>query len=935
VVADQLAAGPPAMGDRASVAEWLQVLLMLVVFVTLFLWKPITSRDYYAPADLSQATTVLRTTPAARPVSNSELGEVSSNILPWQMFDAAQVKKGELPLWNPYNESGIPHLANGQSAPLSPFNAPFYVLSLRAALIVSVAMVLMAAGLFTYGLARHLGAAHLGGLVAAVGFAFAGVNIVWLRWPIAAAASLLPAIVWTALGVVDASTRRRRWLAAAALAVAVAVSLVSGRPETTFYSLVGATVLVVGRFVLARMSRSAILRRIGVLVGAVVGGMCLAAVQVLPTLEYVSHRASSGQRQAFVGAKFAGLLAFPFANGSPFGTNRSGVLPIVIPYIKGVELYMGAGFVFLAIVGWLAVARQRRAVAAVMAVLGVLWVLFIFDAAGFGRLVTRLPGLDGAVSLRSIPLWALAISLLAAHGTTAVRHALVEGRLARRRAVIDITIAVAVVAVVGFALLTVINHELPKVVTSASSSASSIRHEHFAYIIGWLIVAVAAVLAPVVLMQGRDRRRGLGALIRVASGVALLIALFASSGYLWRDWNPTVPRSLVYARSSALDGIQDVVGNDLALRLDSSLIPPDLNLAYGIRSPESDDANGIEDYQALYRRLLHPADVLRDATSVGLLAGPVTPSGIGNLRMLGIQWVTTGTAYPFADGLLTGPNAAAGRSGKVAWIVAPSATGPTQINQLVVSSLSISPGSRCRFEIRAQRGHVQTVATPCGSPGVSVALAHAVAVGNGFAVSLSITDAHGRALAIKSGASITAVDTKVVGLELTADVEGYRVFRVPGAPDHVFSPASTASSDPGHKIVSDPDAQPTKLSVVDDREGESSGSESGAVHVSRDQPGDIRFEVTRSTPGWVVVMEASYPGWQATVDGDDAPVREANGAFLAVQVPAGTSSVTVRYQPRSVEIGAVLSLAALALLLVLVAWMLWGGWRRRHGRAGP
>ncbi len=919
-----------ARSERRVWVEWGQVLALLLICVTFFLWKPITSDGYYAPGDLSQNDPVLRTTPDDALVSNPVLGDVSTDILPWQLRNASEIRDGKLPLWNPYNGSGAPLLANGQAAPFSPFNVAFYVLSIRLALIASAAMILMVSGLLAYGLARHLGIGQVGGLTAAVGFAFAGVNVVWLRWPITATAALMPGIIWMACVVVGASGRRRRLLGAAGLSAVVAASMFSGHPETTFYSLVGSAIFVVCRLVTKHLNLREAVGRLSILAGGIALGGGLAAVQLLPTFEYLAHRAPSGDRQAFADTKYVGLLAFPFLGGSPFGAQRSRVLPIVIPYVKGVELYMGAGFILLAMIGYLALARQRRPLAVGLAVVGVTWLLFIFDVAGFGRLVTRLPGLGLAMALRSIPLWALAISLFAGAGIDAARRAWTAA--ARRRILVEISGCTLLLLILGIALQAQLGRALPhaaSAVESASAAASG-RH-HLFFVITWFVVALAALVAPLLLARN-GRRATVKRAIEVASVALLLFALFVSSGYAWRDWNPTVTPSLFYARSTAFDQIQAVVGDEQVLRLDRSAIDPDMNLQYRVRSPENYDALGVSTYDALYRRLLHPPTVVFDGTTIGILAGPVQPSGLGNLRAIGIRYVTTGTTYPFASGTLSGRTASpkGGRTSESTF--SPQAGGASTVSELVARSPAMTRGSTCRVVLH--RGASRLAPPwqgPCPGPGVALALPRAVAVGGGFSVTLTITASAGTP-AISSPIAVTAVDTRVPGLELAADVQGFAVYRVPDAPAHVFSPASTVASDPSGRLLDGPGMQPRRLSLVDAADGGSDGAEPGVVRVTKDDAGDIRFDVTRTTPGWAIVMETFYPGWKATVSGHATQVRRANGAFMAVHVPAGSTTVRLSYAPSSVQVGLIISLVSAAGLALGLGLGLGAACQRRLQR---
>jgi hypothetical protein len=82
--------------------------------------------------------------------------------------------------------------------------------------------------------------------------------------------------------------------------------------------------------------------------------------------------------------------------------------------------------------------------------------------------------------------------------------------------------------------------------------------------------------------------------------------------------------------------------------------------------------------------------------------------------------------------------------------------------------------------------------------------------------------------------------------------------------------------------------------------------------------GDIRASVDAPAPGWIVVTELNYPGWQATVNGAPAAVALAAGQWLAVPVKAGKSEVRLTYRPASVHWGLVLSAAGL-----LTAGFLW------------
>lgn len=93
-----------------------------------------------------------------------------------------------------------------------------------------------------------------------------------------------------------------------------------------------------------------------------------------------------------------------------------------------------------------------------------------------------------------------------------------------------------------------------------------------------------------------------------------------------------------------------------------------------------------------------------------------------------------------------------------------------------------------------------------------------------------------------------------------------------------------------------------------------------AARVIEEVPGRLRIAVEPVTlPAVLVIADSYHPGWQAAVDGVDAPVLRADHAFCAVPLPAGAREVTLRYQPRSFFLGLAISIASLLAWLWLIA----------------
>ena len=84
-------------------------------------------------------------------------------------------------------------------------------------------------------------------------------------------------------------------------------------------------------------------------------------------------------------------------------------------------------------------------------------------------------------------------------------------------------------------------------------------------------------------------------------------------------------------------------------------------------------------------------------------------------------------------------------------------------------------------------------------------------------------------------------------------------------------------------------------------------------------PERVEIEVTAQAPGYLLLTDAWYPGWEATVDGEPVPVYRADLLFRAVTVRSGNHRVVFRFRPVSLRVGAGISLAGLAGLAIVAA----------------
>ncbi len=92
------------------------------------------------------------------------------------------------------------------------------------------------------------------------------------------------------------------------------------------------------------------------------------------------------------------------------------------------------------------------------------------------------------------------------------------------------------------------------------------------------------------------------------------------------------------------------------------------------------------------------------------------------------------------------------------------------------------------------------------------------------------------------------------------------------------------------------------------------------VSIQRYAPAQLTIQAGMACDGMVVLSDTYFPGWYANVDGKPAPIYQVNGAMRGVLVPQGMHTLSMVYRPRSVYLGAALTLLGLlgAVAIVLV-----------------
>ncbi len=90
--------------------------------------------------------------------------------------------------------------------------------------------------------------------------------------------------------------------------------------------------------------------------------------------------------------------------------------------------------------------------------------------------------------------------------------------------------------------------------------------------------------------------------------------------------------------------------------------------------------------------------------------------------------------------------------------------------------------------------------------------------------------------------------------------------------------------------------------------------------VLRRSPNHIEVEVNLSAPGFLVLSEVWYPGWQASDNGEPTHIYRANGLLRGVYLEQGSHRLAFNYRPLSVQVGAAVSGSSVLALMGCLAW---------------
>ena len=253
------------------------------MLAVLFMGESLSSDEMLAPLDIVMGLRPWSKTDYDVPALYN--GLPSDKVLYIQPIKVlvGQAWRSGVPLWEPHLLSGYPIIGNTQAGIFYPGTLPYIFLSGADASDLVALFHLVMAGLGMFGFLRALGCRHLAALLGAVVSMLNTVFIVWLMWDSVAGVMVwLPWALWT----FETALRPGRLWTVVPGAMTVALIYLGGHLQWSLYAMLALALYSAFRFIYPKTVN----RRRVLVVAAILGlaGTALAAIQLLPTLDYVS-----------------------------------------------------------------------------------------------------------------------------------------------------------------------------------------------------------------------------------------------------------------------------------------------------------------------------------------------------------------------------------------------------------------------------------------------------------------------------------------------------------------------------------------------------------------------------------------------------------------------------------------------------------------------
>lgn len=513
-------------------------------------------RDFYS-----------RDYPRGVPFKNFLITDPVRQTYIWKELSIESLKKGQLPLWNPYEMTGKPLVGNYQSAAFYPLNLILFInFSTGWGLFIMSQTILL--GIFCYIYLRNLKLEQVPSIMGTISFTFSGVVVSWLTW-----GTIVHTFLWMPLSLfaIDKMfVKRYKLRYALLLAFSIFCATLAGHPQSLFYVLF----IIFAYFLLRLFEHGKSIKKLLVFLISLLTSFVLSFFQWVPFINFLqlSSRSSDRQFSEIEGwfLPWQHLIQFiaPDFFGNPATLNYSGVFNYgeFIGYI---------GIIPLTLVAF-SIIKSSRVVVFYSFITILSFLMVLPSAISSLPFVLKFPVLESMQPTRLILLVCFSLSVLSAFG--------LNNLFKRGASVKKMILLLAVVpALVMVVILMAVNKDILGLTLDQQQVA--IRN----IFLPTMILAIGTACLLGMILTSNKYIRNLAMIIIVSLTIFDLMR-FA------QKYTPFVTQDYLYPMTKTIDYIQQQPGVFRIANMDRRLFAPNFLTHYKIQTVEGYDPLYLKTY---------------------------------------------------------------------------------------------------------------------------------------------------------------------------------------------------------------------------------------------------------------------------------------------------------------------------------------------------
>jgi hypothetical protein len=867
-------------------------------------------------------------------IQNWLLSDIVVAMEPWLWFNYFNIQHMQLPLWNPFCAGGVPHMANPGTAVFFFLTWPIYIFGIsKYTLLIYYFIKMYLIGVTTYYYLKSISLSHISALVGAISVMFMNFVVVWLYYTPSNEIFILPLLLYFVEKIIEIKPNTKYLLG---LAVTYAIGIFAGHAETFFHIVVISFVYFIFRLFSRHLSMAEKFKIFKGYMQYSILSIGLCSIQLIPTIEYLFFNSfalttRSGNNYMLDWHTMI-LNLVPEFYGSPSHYYH---FPYIIPttnYIESASGYVGVSMICLAFYA-IAMAYKKKImifyVALTLWAIGVIYgIPYIFD------ITILVPIFSQTDNIRLLFLTGFSTIVMGSIGLNEILNCSDDSQ--KKRSMRFFFIA----SVATLLILLILARLNQPFLSQLLCLNEQIRFfQTVLILLTILFIFFTLILIYFILICTHNSR------LRRFAIISLILVVFAENGVHGILFNSAIDEKYFYPNHvEVFEWINEQNNYYRTTSIGSlgSVYPVNTQMMYGIYDIRDYDATELKYYWTLLNSFAN-----------GRIYGWVDLFNVDKrfLDFMGVKWVLSRDNLSKEMEISTvGGNATVGNFSVVRQDFLSRKANLTEIellfdlqgNDKMNSNVSIElVETKTKNVVRSTRISTKILNTGQWYPFEFCPLNNSSNQRYTLRIETDAKTENGITL-WRNSRSMISPESKLYinGIEVSGNLcfntytkrdnpfeliktyqkfylyqnreAMYRAFIVQealfrGNDSEILSLLKNSSFNWKNAVV-----------IFGKNNSIKYPDANSSININEYGPTHIKIHVTTNQPGFLMLTDTYYPGWNAYVNGTHEVIFRANYAFRAIKITPGTHIVEFKYEPTSVYLGGVISLFSLLIFITIL-----------------